>query len=68
MPILVLGMDSKEKDLRKLQEYAEDVIKPRLERVEEVASVSINGGLDREILCERDVIVLRQCWYDLHDW
>jgi len=26
MPILVLGMDSEEKDLQKLQEYAEDII------------------------------------------
>lgn len=54
MPILVLGMDSEEKDLQKLQEYAEDIIKPRLERLEEVASVSINGGLDREILVSID--------------
>ncbi|OFW47811.1 MAG: hypothetical protein A2163_06255, partial [Actinobacteria bacterium RBG_13_35_12] len=54
MPILVLGMSSEEKDLQKLQEYAEDIIKPRLERMEEVASVSINGGLDREILVSID--------------
>lgn len=59
MPILVLGMDSEEKDLEKLQEYAEDIIKPRLERLEEVASVSINGGLDREILVSIDNEKLR---------
>ena len=59
MPILVLGMDSEEKDLQKLQEYAEDIIKPRLERLEEVASVSINGGLDREILVSIDNEKLR---------
>lgn len=59
MPILVLGMDSEEKDLQKLQEYAEDIIKPRLERMEEVASVSINGGLDREILVSIDNDKLR---------
>ena len=59
MPILVLGMGSEEKDLQKLQEYAEDIIKPRLERMEEVASVSINGGLDREILVSIDNDKLR---------
>jgi len=59
MPILVLGMDSEEKDLQKLQEYAEDIIKPRLERLEEIASVSINGGLDREILVSIDNEKLR---------
>jgi len=52
-------MDSEEKDLQKLQEYAEDIIKPRLERLEEVASVSINGGLDREILVSIDNEKLR---------
>ncbi|GAH67520.1 unnamed protein product, partial [marine sediment metagenome] len=59
MPILVLGMDSEEKDLQKLQEYAEDILKPRLERMEEVASVTINGGLDREILVSIDNEKLR---------
>ncbi|MEE8564702.1 MAG: efflux RND transporter permease subunit [Atribacterota bacterium] len=59
MPILVLGMDSEEKDLQKLQEYAEDIIKPRLERLEEVASASIDGGLDREILVSIDNEKLR---------
>ena len=59
MPILVLGIDSEEKDLQKLQEYAEDIIKPRLERLEEIASVSINGGLDREILVSIDNEKLR---------
>jgi len=59
MPILVLGMYSEEKDLQKLQEYAEDIVKPRLERLEEVASASINGGLDREILVSIDNEKLR---------
>jgi len=59
MPILVLGMGSEERDLQKLQKYAEDIIKPRLERMEEVASVSINGGLDREILVSIDNDKLR---------
>lgn len=59
MPILVLGMDSEDEDLQKLQKYAEDIIKPRLERLEEVASVSINGGLDREILVSIDNEKLR---------
>ncbi len=59
MPILVLGMDSEEKNLQKLQEYAEDIIEPRLERLEEVASVLINGGLVREILVSIDNEKLR---------
>ncbi|HZK12855.1 MAG TPA: efflux RND transporter permease subunit [Atribacterota bacterium] len=59
MPILVLGMDSEEKDLQKLQGYAEDILKPRLERLEEVTSVSIDGGLDREILVSIDNDTLR---------
>ena len=59
MPILVLGVDSEERDLQKLQEYAEDIIKPRLERLEEVASVSINGGLSRQILISIDNEKLR---------
>jgi len=59
MPILVLGMDSEEKSLQKLQEYAEDIIEPRLERLEEVASVLINGGLVREILVSIDNEKLR---------
>jgi HAE1 family hydrophobic/amphiphilic exporter-1 len=59
MPILALGMYSEEKDLQKLQGYAEDILKPRLERLEEVASVSISGGLSREILVSIDNDKLR---------
>jgi len=54
MPILSLGMYSEEEDLQKLQGYGEDILKPRLERLEEVASVSISGGLSREILVSID--------------
>ncbi|MDD5015673.1 MAG: efflux RND transporter permease subunit, partial [Atribacterota bacterium] len=59
MPILALGIYSEEKDLQKLQGYAEDILKPRLERLEEVASVSISGGLSREILVSIDNEKLR---------
>lgn len=36
-------------DVIKLKKIAEDTIKPRLERIEGVASVSVSGGKEREI-------------------
>jgi len=59
MPILVFGINLGDEDLQRLQEYAEEIIKPRLERLEEVASVSINGGLVREIQVKIDSEKLR---------
>lgn len=49
MPIMVLGL-SGEKQLVELDKLANDVLKPRLERVEGVASVTISGGVKREVL------------------
>jgi HAE1 family hydrophobic/amphiphilic exporter-1 len=51
MPVLQIGVTGGE-DRAALKRYAEDVIKSRLERIEGVASVSIGGGLDRQILIE----------------
>ncbi len=48
LPILAitLGGDRSPEDLRAL---ADDIIQPRLERIDGVASVGVNGGLEREI-------------------
>ena len=48
MPVMVVGLGGVE-DLAQLKELAEDTIKPRLERLEGVASVSVQGGREREI-------------------
>ena len=48
-PIIQLSLNSEDGDLTKLQTIAEDVIKPGLERVEGVASVSIMGGYKNEV-------------------
>ncbi|RKD33520.1 efflux RND transporter permease subunit [Thermohalobacter berrensis] len=47
-PIIQLSL-SNGNNLASLQEIAEDMVKPRLERLEGVASVSITGGLKKEI-------------------
>ena len=48
MPVLMLGI-SGDRPLDELKTMAEDVIKPRLERLDGVASVDVTGGLTREI-------------------
>lgn len=48
MPIMVLGLAG-EMDLDALDRLANDVVKPRLERVNGVASVTVEGGVQREI-------------------
>lgn len=48
MPIVVWGMSSP-KGLAEANRIAEDIIKPRLERIPGVASVTLSGGLTREI-------------------
>ncbi|MDD4238549.1 MAG: efflux RND transporter permease subunit [Desulfotomaculaceae bacterium] len=52
MPIIMLSVDGK--DLVRLKTIAEDTIKPRLERIEGVASASLNGGKEREIKVQLD--------------
>ncbi|AGA70644.1 cation/multidrug efflux pump [Desulfitobacterium dichloroeliminans LMG P-21439] len=49
MPIMQLTMTSESADLAQLQALAEDDVKPRIERVKGVASVSISGGYENEI-------------------
>lgn len=41
-------------DLSQLQTLAEDVVSPSLERIDGVAQVSVNGGLDQQISVEID--------------
>lgn len=48
LPVLVVGLTGGQ-DEADLQRIAEDLIKPRLERLEGVAQVNIAGGLQREI-------------------
>lgn len=48
MPVMVLGVGG-EVDLTSLDKLANDTIKPRLERVNGVASVEVAGGVQREI-------------------
>ena len=48
MPVLVLGI-SGDRPAEELKALVEDVIKPRVERLDGVASVEVAGGLTREI-------------------
>ncbi|MDD4047313.1 MAG: efflux RND transporter permease subunit [Clostridia bacterium] len=48
MPIMVIGFGGNY-DLNTLNNLANDVIKPHLERIEGVASVDVMGGIEREI-------------------
>lgn len=57
MPIMGISLKG-DKDLASLQRVAEDIIKPRLERMDGVASISVSGGYDEqvEILLNQDNI------------
>jgi HAE1 family hydrophobic/amphiphilic exporter-1 len=48
MPVLEYGVIGME-NTKRLREYIDDVIKPRIERLEGIASVFIFGGKEREI-------------------
>nr|WP_300091594.1 efflux RND transporter permease subunit [Sedimentibacter sp.] len=48
MPIVQLAISSKG-SLQTTQKLAEDVIQPRLERIEGTASADVSGGLEREV-------------------
>lgn len=48
MPVVIIGLTGRD-DMAALRQLAEDQIKPGLERLDGVASVSVQGGLDREI-------------------
>jgi HAE1 family hydrophobic/amphiphilic exporter-1 len=50
-PIMVLAI-SGESSLLELKEFAEELVKPRLEQIEGVGSAEITGGVEREIQVE----------------
>ena len=52
-PILVLAL-SGEGGLLDLKEFGEELVKPRLEQIEGIASAEITGGIEREIQVEID--------------
>ncbi len=54
IPIMVLGMNSEQYKLNELENFARDIVKPRLERLEGIALASVSGGLKREILVSVD--------------
>lgn len=54
MPIMVLGMSSQQYKLYELEKFAQDIVKPRLERLEGIARATVSGGLEREILVSVD--------------
>ncbi|NLN87144.1 MAG: efflux RND transporter permease subunit, partial [Syntrophomonadaceae bacterium] len=59
MPIMQVGLEGGDKiTLGQLQAMAEDKIKPRLERIPDVAQVTITGGLEREVKVEGDPVRL----------
>ncbi len=49
MPIMSFGISQEGQDVGRLMLWVEDVLKPRLERLDGVASVSISGGYQNEI-------------------
>ncbi|HZP84245.1 MAG TPA: efflux RND transporter permease subunit, partial [Chthonomonadaceae bacterium] len=49
LPILYFGLESPSLTLQALRAYAEDTLRPRLERVPGVASIQVVGGVQREI-------------------
>ncbi|OPX87156.1 MAG: Swarming motility protein SwrC [Pelotomaculum sp. PtaB.Bin104] len=56
MPIISFSVSGTNVDLVRLNKIAEDTIKPRLERIEGVASVVISGGKEREIKVKLDPV------------
>ena len=50
MPTAVIALMGE--DLGQLQDLAEDVVSPALERIDGVAQVSVNGGLEQQITVE----------------
>lgn len=60
MPIMQIGITGGDQvSLAQLQSIAEDKIKPRLERIPEIASVTITGGLQREVQVNVDPVKLQ---------
>ncbi len=64
-PIMILAL-SGERSLLELKEFAEELIKPRLEQIQGIASAEIAGGIEREIQVEinPDLLALYQLSID----
>jgi HAE1 family hydrophobic/amphiphilic exporter-1 len=58
MPVLTVGFTG-EQSLSDLTRIAENTVKPRLERLPGVASVSVQGGQEREIQVYLDPVAMR---------
>jgi len=54
MPIMFLGISGKDLSQAELRYYSEEIIQPRLERLDGVAAAISIGGLEREIKVELD--------------
>ncbi|MGI6114123.1 MAG: efflux RND transporter permease subunit [Mahellales bacterium] len=54
IPVMSFGVSQQGKDISQVKLWVEDVLKPRLQRVDGVASVSISGGDQREIKVKVD--------------
>jgi HAE1 family hydrophobic/amphiphilic exporter-1 len=52
MPIMGVGVESRNMDRVQLREMAQNILSPRIERVPGVAAVSVEGGLRRQIHVE----------------
>jgi len=52
-PIMVLAL-SADRSLLELKEFAEELVKPRLEQIEGIGSADVTGGVEREIQVEVD--------------
>ncbi|MEQ8200339.1 MAG: efflux RND transporter permease subunit [Syntrophomonadaceae bacterium] len=60
MPIMQIGVTGGDQmSLAQMQSIAEDKIKPRLERIPEIASVMITGGLQQEVQVDVDPVKLQ---------
>lgn len=66
-PIIYFNISSQELGDIELREVVKEQIKPRLERLEGVASVNINGGLEREIKVEIDPFKLAANHISIND-
>ncbi|WP_069651103.1 efflux RND transporter permease subunit [Caloranaerobacter ferrireducens] len=64
MPIIQLSLSGSE-DLTKLQRFAEDTIKQRLERLDGVASVDISGGYENQVEIKVNQNVLKGYGIDI---
>jgi HAE1 family hydrophobic/amphiphilic exporter-1 len=66
-PVLYLVLSSDTHTGRELYEYADKVFKDELSRVEDVASVDIFGGEERQINVKLDPLLMKQYYISIDD-